>query len=343
LTRVVSVHDESRRLLELRLMHRWSSTTYKSLCSSSLDEKWLQIDVPELALQHDFLLHGIFAMSAMETIVDGAVVDETHSAMLTHAAMEYYNMASTSFRKELLNVTAKNFHSVYMFSFLAVAMCLAMPQCFKEPLNGQQQDVLGRTALVMNLLNACSSLGATNFSMLLTGPPGESVVSALSVMDGGYLSPGSLTGNTEEALVRLMYLVELDANVKANAACRKAVDWLRVCFAIEIKRRDTIAGFGFAWPALAGHDFIVAFSNADVIALLIVMHWAVLLHGYGKEAWWAGSVGRDIVAEISRVVLLSLPPDDMLPDIHLSIAWARQQVGLELESTQRLQHIPMEF
>jgi hypothetical protein len=338
LTRVVSARDESRRLLELRLMHRWSSTTYKSLCSSALDETWLQIHVPEWALKHNFLLHGIFAMSAMETMVDDALVDETQAAMLLQAAMEYYDMASTSFRRELFNVTAENFHSVYMFSFFAVAMCMVMPHGFQEPRNGQQGGVLGRTALIMNLLNTCSHLAANNLSMMVTGPSGDSVESVVSVVEVGYFSPGSLTGSTEDALVRLSYLVELDADAKANGTYRHAVDWLRVCFTVESNNRDTVAGFCFAWPSLAGHDFIVAFSKADVRALLIVMHWAVLLHSYGKVAWWVASVGRDIVAEISRVVLLSFTPETMLPDIQLSIAWARQQVGFGLESTQALQH-----
>lgn len=36
------------------------------------------------------------------------------------------------------------------------------------------------------------------------------------------------------------------------------------------------------------------------MAMFILMHWAVLLERHGKLSWWAESVGRNLVGEISE-------------------------------------------
>jgi hypothetical protein len=344
LTREISALSQSRRLLELRLMHRWSTTTYRSFCSTVYDPPWLQFYVPECALEHDFLLYGIFAISSLDMVIGGALVDETQSALHFQAALEYYDKASESFRKQLNNITPANFHSMYIFAFLAAAMHMARPLCPHEQRNQQPEGVIGRTAIVMKLLMACSGLAEQNPGLMLdsNSVSGTSLTTAISAIGDVCHSQDSLDTSTETALARLSLLVETDAYLNfqtesvdapsaRNASYKNSVKWLRVSFGMEAKYNDTVMGFCLAWPALAGRDFVQAFNTAEVMALLVVMHWAVLLDRLGSIAWWAASMGKDLVREISRTVLRMKVQVAIVPEIYHSIEWAREQVGLTAE------------
>jgi hypothetical protein len=59
------VMKECRRMLELELMHCWSTTTFKSLCSVPEDQHYMQFILPQEALRYDFLLNGIFVAAAL--------------------------------------------------------------------------------------------------------------------------------------------------------------------------------------------------------------------------------------------------------------------------------------
>lgn len=321
-------------------MHRWSTTTYQSFCSTIYDPPWLQIYAPECALEHDYLLYGIFAMSSLDLIIGGSIVEENQTKMYFQAALEYYDKASESFRQQLSKITPANFHSMYMFAFMAAAMYMARPLCPLEQRNRQPDGIIGRAAVVMKLLMACSGLAEQNVGQLLdvNGVSGSSVTATMAAVGDVVRSPQFLGTSTEEALARLANLIETDAflnlgretfstSPSTTATYRHAVRWLRVSFGMEAKYNETVRGFCLAWPALAGTDFVEAFSKAEVMAMLIVMHWAVLLDRLGSLAWWAASMGRDLVQEISRAVLQLA----VGPEIHQSIEWARQQVGLTLK------------
>lgn len=325
-------------------MHRWSTTTYQSFCSTIYDPPWLQFYVPESALEHDYLLYGIFAMSSLDLIIGGTIVDETQTQMHFQAALEYYDKASESFRQQLSNITPSNFHSMYMFAFLAAAMYMARPLCPLERRNREPDGVIGRAAVVMKLLIACSGLAEQNQSLMLdvNGISGSSVTTTMTAVADVLQCPQFLGTSTEEALARLTNLIDTDAflnlgrdafptSSSLTASYRNAVMWLRVSLGMEAKHNETVMGFCLAWPALVGKDFVEAFSKADMMAMLIVMHWAVQLDRLGSLAWWAASMGRDLVREISSTVLQSKAQVAVGPEIHQSIEWARKQVGLTSE------------
>jgi hypothetical protein len=87
-------------------------------------------------------------------------------------------------------------------------------------------------------------------------------------------------------------------------------------------------GFCVAFPSLAGRDFSLGVKNSEPVALFILLHWAVLLQRLGDWMWWAGSVGRKLVQEISDVLLQSHPQLGATPEWQDGIEWASEQVGI---------------
>ena len=82
-----------------------------------------------------------------------------------------------------------------------------------------------------------------------------------------------------------------------------------------------------SWTLEAVDDNFVSILEAhDPLALLIVTHYAVLLH-YLDERWWARGTGKSLVDGLTTILLGKELPFKLRE----SAEWARAQVGLETE------------
>ena len=113
----------SRRQLELELLHQWSTVTFKSYCGTVVEEyyNW-QVVVPQLALKHDCLLHGMLAMSALEIAAFAEGTNDELSEKYVNIALEYHNLASCSLRTELTDVTPDNRQALFALSSILMVM-----------------------------------------------------------------------------------------------------------------------------------------------------------------------------------------------------------------------------
>lgn len=327
---------ESQRLLELELMHRWSTTTYKSICTLPEDEPCIQVELPRWALKHEFLLHGIFAMSALEAaICAGPDMDEAESAMYVRAAMEYYDKGSGAFRAQLLEVSPENIHSVYMFSYMAMAINMALSQCVPD--GDGNQSMLGRITVLLELFLGSSSIAVRHMDWLLDGPISTLIIRAGLLLMPAIMQP--IDESTDAALSRLTAVVNSGVSIpnddqaaKEAASSRleayqNAATNLCVCFSVDVNSRMT--GFCVAFPSLAGRDFTLGVKNSEPVALFILLHWAILLQRLGDWMWWAGSVGRRLVQEIADVLANMYPDLATTPEWRDGIVWACEQVGIQ--------------
>lgn len=105
-------------------------------------------------------MHGIFAMAVLEAaLCAGSDADDAESAMYVRAAMEYYDKGGKAFRAQLLDVSSQNIHSVYMFSFMAMAINMALSQSAHDVKDNQQQEsMLGRITFSLSCFWAARQL-----------------------------------------------------------------------------------------------------------------------------------------------------------------------------------------
>lgn len=77
---------------------------------------------------------------------------------------------------------------------------------------------------------------------------------------------------------------------------------------------------------MPGQDFMTDLGEDESMALLILLHWAVLLETLG-ELWWARGAGEslveDLVAALERAVLSSGCGSSWIE----AVEWARQEAG----------------
>ncbi|KAF5559507.1 nicotinate phosphoribosyltransferase [Fusarium napiforme] len=332
---------ETRRRIELELMHRWTSSSYKSLASIPEDNKWLQDDMARWALKHEYLLQGMFAFSALEVALCGGavVVEEDHDTYYAKLAVEYYDKASRSFRAQLENVNSENAQKIFMFSFLAVAVNMALGQCsaFEE----LHEGVLERMVTLWELLMGNASIANQHFDALISGALSRSTEALMLRTQLQTETPTSLSKETEEALESLSTIIskacetpsgstpndQSEASVRTSSY-RTSFSAIQTCFVQDSK--DVFQGMAIGFPALAGREFGLALKSSDPVALLLMVFWGVQLDTLGKIAWWVGTFGKKMVDEVSEMLW---EPDPEFEVMNMSewrecIAWARTEVGL---------------
>ncbi|KAI1327411.1 hypothetical protein F5Y16DRAFT_371945 [Xylariaceae sp. FL0255] len=336
------VLSEARRRLELELMHCWSTTTYKSLCSVPEDHHYMQFTLPQEALQYDFLMNGIFVSAALHK---ATMAPEPEAKVYYNTAMELYNRASVSFRKHLAKMDPGTHHMLYIFSSMAAFINIAFSQCKFSSYD--ELNTLSTIAVAFDLLNGSVNIAQADFQRLLDSP-----VPVQAYYNYGRALDDALDLETLGAITRLEALTDLynvhqyrsspplysnDSSRERSVSVPPPVPWkdivrlLQRCFAEDY--RGVFRGFCFVFPGGAGPEFVAAVKAADPMALMILMHWTVLLSRAQTEYWWASGLGPRLAVGIWKAIGLSAttypPPAIMLePEWCDSVVWICSKLGL---------------
>lgn len=113
----------SVRLLELELLHRYSTKTYKGFALLSSDEELWKSFAVEEALKFEFLLKEILALAALHKATE---VFESASKYLKHA-LEWKNDALVLAHDALQNINRGNSGAVFMFSIMTMIFAIVPP------------------------------------------------------------------------------------------------------------------------------------------------------------------------------------------------------------------------
>ncbi|KAI1141792.1 hypothetical protein F5Y05DRAFT_373804 [Hypoxylon sp. FL0543] len=323
------------RLMELELMHQWSTNTYKAFCGIPEDGEYLQVLLPRYALDYDYMLNCILAISSLQI---ARFMGEGNSMRYINAGLEYYNRGSSSFRTQLSSMNAENCHVLYMFSAIAIAAQLSIPHRV-----GSALDLL---VIALDLVNGSTSIGMMGMPWLLNSPfPLRRFISLMGA------SKDLIDLDSRMALARLHAI----NNQRYGAASEPvggnegtdgvllvtdhelyhmSIEGLEMCFAEEA--RGVLRGFSTAFPGLAGKPFTALISRHDPFALLIVMHWAVLLGQLDRSIWWANSIAEELAIEIAGL-LRNLYPD-LAFEWAEPMSWALNRLGLSMPGSRELSY-----
>ena len=100
-------------LSDLELMLQWSSKTHLALSRNEATKPVWQFLVPEEALSHPFLMHGLLAVSAIHL---ANAKSENKKAEYVKKALLYQNQALLVFRELLGDISRDNAKAIFAFS-----------------------------------------------------------------------------------------------------------------------------------------------------------------------------------------------------------------------------------
>lgn len=293
------------------------------------DEPYLTGDMVIASFKYPWLLNSMLAMSALDIAMCGEISVDIDSRLYVETSLKYYDLASEGLRGALGNVDAESYLWVYLSSFIVSCLEMALPQCMQYP---GSSSMLQHMSVLFDLFASNGFLGTLNWEWMMNSPAKESVQLA-AARAFPQQEPDS---DTKQIIDRMVAVVE---RVEATDGCnittpprlketyQRAVALLRLPLLEE--PRNQVKGFAVAVPMYAGAFFAEAVKEGEPIALFLLMHWGVLMERLaGLGAWWAISVGKKLVSEISEILVQTQPFIMSVPDFHDAIQWARGEVGL---------------
>lgn len=310
----------SQRLLEMELIHRWSTRTFQSFMDLMEEPEevhaW-QTAVIEEALEHDFLMSGVLAFTALHTahMKSGPTADRYFLQ-----ALEYNDVASKSFRSALTRLSAENHCAVFAFSIINMGITLALSQF---PMSNHPHDsFLGYFKTFLHMMKATLSIYIETQYLLALGPFKALPKHYVLDNDTDNLDPDTKTAFN----LLLQENGEIHNRPDSIDQPRQLYEPLqeiirRLRSSSKLPRSDR-KHFLMVWTTEVPSIFLQALDADDPVALLTLMYWGALFDEFCDDKWWIGHSGRSLVSELSFI--LTAQKRDRT---HL-LQWPRAKVGL---------------
>jgi hypothetical protein len=278
----------------LELLHHYTTATCLILSRSRNIDIW-QVAIPRMALQHDFLMHGILALSALHL----SRIQPHRAGQLTILASSHEQAALPSFRKHLSeSLDSSNSDicdAVFSFSGFVIPFILASESSSMSRIPGLE----GGAPHWFHAIRGLMVLLSGNWSTLAQGPYAPLLAGA------GTSKPDivSYTNNPHDShLVQVQQLMSSYdfSDTQDYAACQIAMDELRRILSTCKTTWELKAAF-VLWPAAVPPEYIRLLHVQHPIALIILAHYCVLIKKI-ETVWYLRGLGQNLLSSIHEVL-----------------------------------------
>ena len=279
------------QMAELELLHHFTTETCYTLSDRPESHELWRVTVPQVAFEHDFLMRGILAISALHL----RCLRPDKQAYWGHVAAKQQDAALNSFRKIMTNMDQSNCDAFLALSSLIVVYGFESPKnsdslgMFKY--KGQDSDewlplIRGVNSIIMSVWPWIKN-GRLNGLLHdhVQEPPQTELPSVLS-----------------EQLSHLESMCDrVSGGLEAVNACKAALAALRVSF-IRMNNRppyECEVSIAFLWPVMIPQEYITILNEKRPEALVILAHYCVILH-HLDDYWWMRGWAMHIIDNINR-------------------------------------------
>ncbi|KAF7544463.1 hypothetical protein G7Z17_g9928 [Cylindrodendrum hubeiense] len=262
----------------LRLLHHYSTVVYPTLCRDDTVEVWKTV-VPETAFAHEFLMHGLLAMSAMHYAHSHPDQRRQYVLVSTY----YQNLALQYFSTRLNDIDDENCEAFFLlatFIFLMTMCSIADPRDSEEPISPSH---IARSFMLLQGIKTI-----LNFRPLRRwrehgplAPLLQSWAPIKPIHSGPFLLQMDRLSN----LAR-----ELDTSfdiINPQSSCLLAIESLRTIYH-STREDDTIKCVSrriWTWPITLSNVFIDLIDKNHPVALVILAHFAALARPFEYQDW----------------------------------------------------------
>ena len=267
---------------------------YIDVASASLSDKpshkgiW-QSNVAEAALPYDFLQHAVISFSASHL---AHFTSPNQRSFYENKAVLHRNLALRFSMHALQHVTPANCHALFAFSSIIALSTFALP----EPTSAN---------------TVCPVDNIVTFLALIKGTS--------IVLEGGrdWIRAGKFAGLLDHSrfawrlsacplpeILRLPFQQLREWNAKtplsARKICTEAIENLEAA----IRAYDMIVDdrtLVFIWCAIVSPEYVALVKRRLPMSLVILAHYAVLLHSV-RNQWWSADWGRRIINAVYEML-----------------------------------------
>jgi hypothetical protein len=298
----------SLNMLDLELLHNYSTATSCSFsCDPVLQNVW-RINVPRIGFSYEFVMNSMLAISALHLAY---LNPEKRQFYISHAMLRHQTAIQTAVPL-LEDVTDENCSALYIFSSLTCIFALASPRKPGDFL------ILGETGIAewLNLLRGTRYINEIAHTSRTSGPL-EPVFAA-----GAWMSERRHSSERGEYLDHLRQLfmdnIAVDGGLEMYMTTIDALERSLSIISSSEPNVDTSKEF-FVWLFQISDDFLSHLREASQEALVIFAHSCVLLEHVDSHYWWIKGWSTHLVSHVY----------DILDKAHREwIKWPMKEVGL---------------
>ncbi|KAF9888604.1 hypothetical protein FE257_008536 [Aspergillus nanangensis] len=281
-----------------------------------------QVYVVEEALTYPWLMDSLLALTSLHIASELVSDNDTYGGHVALAAeyasdaLSYQNKAVPSFREALADISESNCDALFACSLILMASAGVSPllQAKFEDMEGADGKSGGihRTQALMSLFHFVKGIHSVidgAHPWLANGPFKNAI---WTHSDDAWMSSPPESHPVTRRLKRLCEQVES----QTGSVYDRAIRLLAACFL-----KDEM--MTIPWLVVAGQGFVNEVEKQDHMALLILMHWGVLLNQM-DSLWWARLSGRKIVMDLVMDIAEHKEWDEV-------IGWATESVGLSID------------
>ena len=292
-------------LLDLELLHHYTTSTCFPLSSIPSNRQIWQIAVPREAKSHGCLLHALLAIST----VNLWYVNPTKRHLYERAALHHWNLALATSIPALNEVTRHNCRAQFAMSGIVSVLSFVSPHSGKF---GMPSDPVNDILSVFTLIRGVTTVVQSAQEWIAQGSLG-------ALIDCGWNPTTSpLSEDASVAFEKLFDTNEKETlDPSTRDIYRSTIQSLKKIFDIHTVVRDQ-PGLVFTWLVVVQASYITQLEKKKPMAVTILAHYAVLLHTSNGQ-WWLEGRGAHLVEFIRQI----LPPE-WLP----AILWPRKAVKM---------------
>ncbi|KAI9043302.1 uncharacterized protein KD926_003832 [Aspergillus affinis] len=295
-------------LLHLRLLLNWTTSTCHSISRNSADLGIWQTVVPKMALSHPYLLHGLFAVSALHLSLPMTSQDPDREELIK-AAEYHQSEAIRIFTPIVGNLTPSQYDATFTLSNLLATIALTFPLVHNS-VAGRIPDVLNELIRVFAFVRKMTQFYAYIIESVTHGE-----IAQLTYFEVTRASLSDTIQSRVSALHELNTTHILDP--EAYLAFRDTIDRLASTFARMYSGQEIFSAC-FLWMAQTPAQYFDRLQDRHPLALVILAHYCIVLDHMNRH-WWIQSWGRQVLEAIRSV---------LEPGWRVHISWPLEVVGV---------------
>ena len=283
--------------VDLELMQHFNASTYLDLAHNSITTQLWQIEIPKLALEHSFLMHGMLACAALHL----AHLNPSAKKKYHFASARHQNEALPAFRLAIANPNEQNCNALLAFSHLLIMHSFASEQQDEHLLlvGGTQESGMPDW---LNVVRGSCAIFKSVWPAVMSGP-----FKQLIMETGVNIALPDEAGN-EEQIRRLGLLLhipfsgldELELEKKRRAFGSALLELSR-----GFRKADAAKPFFtmwtavYIWPAHVSQDYLDLLAERHPAALVLLAHYCILLEPLECH-WYMSGIRKRLLCRIYR-------------------------------------------
>lgn len=346
------------RVLELKLLHHFTSVIYLTFIpKNEAHAHCWQVHVPDLAMEHTFLLDGVMAISALHL----AYLETGTRKLWLQSALRYQDLTLAGLNRALSNIGSENCEAVAICSIFVLLLNIAMPGICDDTSETSRNPITDLLGL-RKLLEGIALIITQSEVVLSNGVLKDFFLPLYQPKNEHSISPDSREGGTEQLVVpnhslRVaahmptgfflwtvvncagMFIVTCLMKVKLIRTRSIAESLQRLQVLIRNRADHQVDYWGayqslektimpfhsvgnvISWPLAISPAIFSLLEQNDTLACLLFVHYGMVLHLLSN--WW---FTRDAGKRLIRALLPYCSAVDK--SWRDTIEWAKRSVGI---------------